>query len=147
MGYIRNCKNLPNNIWNKEDFDMCGLGEKNKFIAKIKHIKKCIISSVTIGTIPWINGTESSAIGMHAKSAIIKVATNSKGCISPIWRLPIKRKKTSKSKYKIITRRKITNILLVCLFFRKKIPFIAIIYIKAKTQSVFWVKKIFKTIK
>ena len=30
------------NIWNKEDFDMCGLGKKNKFIAKIKHIKRCI---------------------------------------------------------------------------------------------------------
>ena len=31
-----------NNIWNKEDFRMCGLGEKNKFVAKIKHIRKCI---------------------------------------------------------------------------------------------------------
>ena len=33
---------LRTNIWNKEGFDMCSLGEKSKFIAKIKHIKKCI---------------------------------------------------------------------------------------------------------
>lgn len=31
-----------NNIWNKEDFRMCGLGEKSKTIAKIKYIRKCI---------------------------------------------------------------------------------------------------------
>ena len=31
-----------NNIWNKEGFLMCGLGEKFMFIGKIKHIKKCI---------------------------------------------------------------------------------------------------------
>ena len=31
-----------NNIWNKEDFLMCGLGEKSKFIARLKHIIKCI---------------------------------------------------------------------------------------------------------
>lgn len=36
VGYIRYNKDLPNNIWNKKDFDMCGLGEKNRFIAKIK---------------------------------------------------------------------------------------------------------------
>lgn len=42
MGYIRDNKNLPSNIWNKEGFDMCGLGEKSKFVAKIKHIKRCI---------------------------------------------------------------------------------------------------------
>lgn len=42
MGYIRDNKNLPSNIWSKEDFDMCGLGEKNKFVAKMKHIKRCI---------------------------------------------------------------------------------------------------------
>ena len=42
MGYIRDNKGLPSNIWNKERFDMCGLGEKNRFIAKIKHIKRCI---------------------------------------------------------------------------------------------------------
>ena len=33
---------LPNNIWNKEGFLMCGLGEKNKIIATIKHFIKCI---------------------------------------------------------------------------------------------------------
>ncbi len=33
---------LPNNIWNKEGFLMCGLGEKSKIIAKIKHIRKCL---------------------------------------------------------------------------------------------------------
>lgn len=32
----------PNNIWDKEEFQMCGLGEKNKTKAKIKHIKNCI---------------------------------------------------------------------------------------------------------
>lgn len=31
-----------NNIWNREGFRMCGLGEKSKFVAKIKHVKKCI---------------------------------------------------------------------------------------------------------
>lgn len=31
-----------NNIWNKEGFLMCGLGEKCMFLAKIKYIKKCI---------------------------------------------------------------------------------------------------------
>lgn len=39
MGYIRDNKNLPSNIWNQEGFDMCGLGEKSKLIAKIKHIR------------------------------------------------------------------------------------------------------------
>lgn len=28
MGYIRDNKHLQSNIWNQEDFDMCGLGEK-----------------------------------------------------------------------------------------------------------------------
>lgn len=32
----------PNNIWNKEGFRMCGLGEKSLIIAKIKHIGRCI---------------------------------------------------------------------------------------------------------
>ena len=36
-------------------------------------------------------GMELSAIGIQARSAIIKVITNSYGCISPICRLPIKR--------------------------------------------------------
>lgn len=30
-----------NNIWNKEGFLMCGLGEKNKIIARIKYFMKC----------------------------------------------------------------------------------------------------------
>ena len=30
-----------NSIWNKEGFLMCGLGEKNKIIARIKHFGKC----------------------------------------------------------------------------------------------------------
>ena len=32
----------PNNIWSKEGFQMCGLGEKSKTITRIKHISKCI---------------------------------------------------------------------------------------------------------
>lgn len=32
----------PNNIWNKEGFSMCGLGEKSKTIAKIKYFRKCL---------------------------------------------------------------------------------------------------------
>lgn len=32
----------PMNIWNKYDFAMSGLGKKNKLLAKIKHIRKCI---------------------------------------------------------------------------------------------------------
>lgn len=31
-----------NNIWKKEDFQMCGLGKKSKFAAKIKHFKRCM---------------------------------------------------------------------------------------------------------
>ena len=34
-----------NNIWNRFDFAMCGLGEKNKLFAKIRHIKRCLIWS------------------------------------------------------------------------------------------------------
>lgn len=45
MGYMRDNKNLESNIWNKEGFDMCGVGKKGKFIAKIKHIKRCILWS------------------------------------------------------------------------------------------------------
>ena len=37
---------------------------------------------------------ETSAIGTQARSAMISVMTNSKGCISPIWRFPIKRMTT-----------------------------------------------------
>ena len=33
---------LVNNIWNKEGFIMCGLGEKSKVIAKIKHMRRCV---------------------------------------------------------------------------------------------------------
>lgn len=33
---------MGNNIWNKEDFRMCGLGEKCKLVAKIKHTWKCL---------------------------------------------------------------------------------------------------------
>ena len=31
-----------NNIWKKEDFQICGLGKKSKFAAKIKHFKRCM---------------------------------------------------------------------------------------------------------
>lgn len=31
-----------NNIWNSYDFVMCGLGERSKLWAKIKHIKRCL---------------------------------------------------------------------------------------------------------
>ena len=31
-----------NNIWDKEGFQMCGLGEKYKLMAKIKYFRKCI---------------------------------------------------------------------------------------------------------
>lgn len=37
--------NSTNNIWNKEDYKMCGLGSKNKFFAKIKHFRKCLLCS------------------------------------------------------------------------------------------------------
>ena len=42
-------------------------------------------------------------MGMHASSAMSRVMTNSKGCISPIWRLPINR----------ITIKSVTNIIAV----------------------------------
>lgn len=31
-----------NNIWDRESFQMCGLGEKNKTMAKIKYFGKCV---------------------------------------------------------------------------------------------------------
>ena len=31
-----------NNIWNKEDFAMAGIGERNKLFAKLKHFFRCI---------------------------------------------------------------------------------------------------------
>ena len=31
-----------NNIWNKHDFAMCGLGEKSRFWATLKHFGRCI---------------------------------------------------------------------------------------------------------
>lgn len=31
-----------NNIWDKEGFRMCGLGEKSRIIATIKYVRKCI---------------------------------------------------------------------------------------------------------
>ena len=45
----------------------------------------------TMDTTPYISGMEESAIGMQASSAISRVITNSNGCISPIWLLPISR--------------------------------------------------------
>lgn len=35
-----------NNIWDKEGFIMCGLGEKSKIIAKIKHMMNLKINMV-----------------------------------------------------------------------------------------------------
>ena len=46
--FNRNRKVLPdrkNNIWNRYDFAMCGLGEKDMLWAKIKHIKRCLCES------------------------------------------------------------------------------------------------------
>ena len=31
-----------NNIWNRRDFVMCGLGEKSRGLAIVKHIRKCM---------------------------------------------------------------------------------------------------------
>ena len=31
-----------NNIWNRHDFAMCGLGEKSRLWATMKHIRRCI---------------------------------------------------------------------------------------------------------
>lgn len=45
MFRLKREKELPdrsNNIWNRYDFAMCGLGEKNIVWARIKHIKKCL---------------------------------------------------------------------------------------------------------
>lgn len=33
---------FANNIWEKEGFQMCSLGEKHKIIAKIKYFRKCV---------------------------------------------------------------------------------------------------------
>ena len=55
------------------------------------HIAWCSINMVTTATMPYISGIELSAMGMQASSAISIVITNSNGCISPIWLLPISR--------------------------------------------------------
>ena len=57
----------------------------------------------TIAIIPYRMGMELSAMGMQASSAITRLITNSKGCISPIWLLPISR----------ITSNSTTNIMVV----------------------------------
>ena len=31
-----------NNIWNRHDFVICGLGEKSRTLAIVKHIRRCI---------------------------------------------------------------------------------------------------------
>lgn len=31
-----------NNIWNRHDFVICGLGEKSRTLAIVKHVRKCI---------------------------------------------------------------------------------------------------------
>ena len=31
-----------NNIWNRHDFVMCGLGEKSRTLAIVKHVRRCI---------------------------------------------------------------------------------------------------------
>ena len=56
---------------------------------------------------------ETSAIGIHARSAIISVIINSNGCISPIWRLPIRRIKTISVIIIISVLKKVTAILLI----------------------------------
>ena len=68
-----------------------------------------------IATIPYTSGIETSVMGMHARSAIISVTINSNGCISPIWRFPIKRISTIRVIMIIIVLIKVTNILLVCI--------------------------------
>ena len=46
---------------------------------------------VRIATIPYSRGMDVSAMGMQASSAISRVITSSKGCISPICLFPISR--------------------------------------------------------
>ena len=46
-GHVMKKKSEPsvNNIWDKEGFQMCGLGEKSKIIARIKHFRRCVLWS------------------------------------------------------------------------------------------------------
>ena len=53
--------------------------------------RKCKTTSVKSGTTPCKTGTEISAMGMVARSAIIKVRTSSNGCICPSCLFPISR--------------------------------------------------------
>ena len=49
----------------------------------------------TMATTPYKRGMEVSAMGIQASSAIRRVTTSSKGCISPICLFPISRMTTS----------------------------------------------------
>ena len=65
----------PNNIWSKEGFQMCGLGEKSKTITRIKHISKCIRWSyqhIAGGYLGEIIPMKMSMITAHFMDAINK---------------------------------------------------------------------------
>ena len=61
-------------------------------------------------------GIYGSFIGMHATSAIINVITNSKGCISPIWRFPMSRTTKNMRKKVMIDFMRVSNILMLLSF-------------------------------
>lgn len=69
---------------------------------------------VSIETAPYKRGIDVSAIGMQASSAIKRVMTSSKGCISPICLLPIMRITASRATKMIAVLRKISPIHAVC---------------------------------
>lgn len=69
---------------------------------------------VKIATIPKVIGMDLSAMGMQASSEMTSVITNSKGSISPIWRLPIRRIEKSSTAKRIIALTNTISIPLVC---------------------------------
>ena len=46
MGFVKDYRNSQLNIWNKQEFYMSGLCEKNKLIAIFKHVRRCIKWSI-----------------------------------------------------------------------------------------------------
>ena len=74
----------------------------------------CKKKMVTMEAMPYRSGMEMSAIGMHASSAMSRVMTNSKGCISPICRFPISRITASRAIKMIAVRRKMSPMPAVC---------------------------------
>ena len=81
--------------------------------SSMSSISWCRKKMVRMEAMPYSRGIEVSAMGMQASSAIRRVMTSSKGCISPICRLPISRITAKRATNTIAVRIKMSPIRLV----------------------------------